>query len=151
MRVWAAIVALVMAAPGMAPLQLKAEFTAVALALALQEKGSVAVHQILFDAGRAIIKPESVPTLASLGEVLQSDPKLTIEIQGHTDNAGTPATNLRVSRERAVAVKVYLVQSLGIAPERLTTIGFGDTKPVASNATEEGRGQNRRIEFVKKK
>jgi len=50
-----------------------------------------------------------------------------------------------------VAVKVYLVQSLGIAPERLTTIGFGDTKPVASNATEEGRGQNRRIEFVKKK
>lgn len=151
MRVWAAIVALVMAAPGMTPLQLKAEFTAVALALALQEKGSVAVHQILFDAGRAIIKPESVPTLAALGEVLQSDPKLTIEIQGHTDNAGIPATNLRVSRERAVAVKVYLVQNLGIAPERLTTIGFGDTKPVASNATEEGRAQNRRIEFVKKK
>ena len=150
MRVWAAIVALMMAVPGLAWTQQKAEFTAVALALALQEKGTVAVHQILFDAGKATIMPESGVTLASIGELLQSDVTLNVEIRGHTDNLGAPSVNLRLSRDRAAAVKIYLVQNLGIAAERLTTSGFGDTKPVASNATENGRAQNRRIEFVKK-
>ncbi len=152
MRVWTANVAFLalMMAPAAMVLQQRAEFTAVALAVALQDKGTVSVHQILFDTGTATIKPESAPTLASIGELLQSDAMLKVEIQGHTDNVGTPAVNLRLSRDRAAAVKTYLVQNLGIAADRLTTSGFGDTKPVATNATQDGRAQNVRIELLKK-
>lgn len=151
MRLWTMLIAtLAWDVPVAAAPQQKPEFTAVALALALQEKGTVALHEVEFDDGKATIKVESARTLASIGELLQSDPMLKVEIQVHTDNAGTPAVNLRLSRNRATVVKTYLVDRLGITPERLTTSGFGDTRPVASNATEEGRARNRRVELVKK-
>jgi OmpA-OmpF porin, OOP family len=126
------------------------EFTAGDLAEALKTKGSIAVHNILFDTGKATIKPESAGALGIIAEVLKGDPALKIEIQGHTDNVGAPAANLKLSQDRAAAVKAYLVQTGGIAATRLTTAGLGDTKPVADNKTEEGRAQNRRVELVKK-
>jgi outer membrane protein OmpA-like peptidoglycan-associated protein len=126
------------------------EFTAMELATALSTKGSVALHNILFDTGKATLKPESAAALAPVGELLKSDVTLKLEIQGHTDNVGAAAANLRLSQERAAAVKAHLVQTVGIAAERLTTAGFGDTKPVADNATEAGKTQNRRVELVKK-
>jgi len=126
------------------------EFTAGDLAEALKTKGSVAVHGILFDTGKAAIKVESASTLAVIGEALKSDPSLTIEIQGHTDNVGAPAGNLKLSQDRAAAVKAYLVQTSGIAAGRLSTAGFGDTKPIAPNTTDDGRAQNRRVELVRK-
>jgi outer membrane protein OmpA-like peptidoglycan-associated protein len=149
MRVWAVCVGLLIATRGIAGQQ-KPEFTAAALAVTLHDQGTVALHQIQFDPGKAVITPESVPSLASIGELLQSDATLNIEIRVHTDNFGTPAANLRLSRDRAAAVKSYLVENLGIAPLRLTTAGLGDTKPIASNATADGRAENRRIELVKK-
>jgi outer membrane protein OmpA-like peptidoglycan-associated protein len=145
-----ATLALAWAVPIAAEPQQKPELTAVALALALQDKGTVALHEVRFDEGKTTIKVESARTLASIGELLQSDPTLKVEIQVHTDNTGTPAVNLRLSRSRAAAVKTYLVEKLGITPERLMTSGFGDTRPVASNAMEEGRARNRRVELVKK-
>lgn len=126
------------------------EFTASDLATALNTKGSVAMHGILFDVSRATIKAESAPALAQIGELLRSDPTLKLEIQGHTDSTGVAAINLKLSQDRAVSVKTYLVQTFGIAADRLTTAGFGATKPVAPNATEAGKAQNRRVELVKR-
>jgi OOP family OmpA-OmpF porin len=126
------------------------EFNAGQLAEELKSKGSVALHNILFDTGKASIKPESSSALSVIAEVLKSDPSLKLEIQGHTDNVGGAAANLKLSQDRAAAVKGYLVQTSGIAADRLTTSGFGDTKPVAPNTSEEGRAQNRRVELVRK-
>ena len=128
----------------------KAEVTASELAAALNEARHVAVYGILFESGKATIRPESARVLASIGELLQSDTTLKLEIQGYTDNVGSAAVNLKVSRDRAQAVKTYLVENLGIAPARLTTSGFGVAKPVGDNKTEPGRALNRRIELVRK-
>jgi outer membrane protein OmpA-like peptidoglycan-associated protein len=133
-----------------AAMKQEVEFTAGELADALKTKGSVALHNILFDTGKATIKPESAAALAPVGELLTSDPSLKLEIQGHTDNAGAAAANLKLSQGRAAAVKAYLVQTFAIGDARLTTAGFGDSKPIADNATEEGRARNRRVELVKK-
>ena len=88
--------------------------------------------------------------LAPLGQVLKEDADLKLEIQGHTDNVGQAAANLKLSQDRAAAVKAYLVQTFGIDTARLTTAGFGNTRKVADNATEDGRARNRRVELVKK-
>lgn len=126
------------------------EFSAGDLAEALKTKGSIAIRNILFDTGKATIKPESAGALAIIADALKGDEALKIEIQGHTDNAGAPAANLKLSQDRAAAVKAYLVSTGGIPAARLTTAGLGDTKPVADNTTDEGRAQNRRVELVKK-
>jgi outer membrane protein OmpA-like peptidoglycan-associated protein len=128
----------------------KVEFTASDLADALSSTGRVAVRSILFDTGKAAIKPESASILATIGEVLKADPALKLEIEGHTDNVGGAAANLKLSQDRAGAVKAHLVKEGGIDAGRLTTSGFGDTKPVADNATDDGRAQNRRVELVRK-
>lgn len=126
------------------------ELTAAGLADALAKTGSVTLNNILFDTGKATLKPESEAPLATVVELLKSDPSLTLEVQGHTDNTGTQDGNLKLSKDRADAVKAYLVQKGGIAGDRLTTAGLGDTQPVADNGTEEGRAQNRRVVLVKK-
>jgi len=133
-----------------AGMEQQVEFTEAELARALNEKGSVALHGILFDTGKATIKPESAAILASVGGLLKADASLRLEIRGHTDNVGAPAANQKLSEERAAAVKAYLVKAFTIAADRLTTAGFGDTKPVADNTSETGRAQNRRVELVKK-
>src|SRR6266540_381103 len=119
-----------------AGMEQKVEFTAMELAKALNEKGSVALHNILFDTGKATLKSESAAALAPIGELMKSDATLKLEIQGHTDNVGQAAANLKLSQDRAAAVKTYLVQQLQVPAARLTTAGFGDTKPVADNTSE---------------
>jgi OmpA-OmpF porin, OOP family len=126
------------------------EFTATELAAALKAKGSVALHNILFDTGKSTLKLESAAALIPVGDLLRADPSLKLEIQGHTDNVGGAAANLKLSQERAAAVRAHLVQTYGIANDRLTTAGYGDTRPIADNATEDGKSQNRRVELVKK-
>jgi outer membrane protein OmpA-like peptidoglycan-associated protein len=133
-----------------AGMEQKVEFTAAELSKILAEKGSVAVHGILFDTGKSTIKPESASALKPIGDLLKSDAALKLEIQGHTDNVGAKAANLKLSQDRAAAVKEYLVKNFGIAADRLTSVGFGDTKPVADNASEQGRAENRRVELVRK-
>jgi OOP family OmpA-OmpF porin len=126
------------------------EFTAMELARILNEQGSVALHGILFDTGQSTIRSESKGDLQSVGDLLKQQPALRLEIQGHTDIVGTADLNRRLSDSRAAAVKQYLVANFAVAADRLTTIGLGDTKPVADNKTEQGRAQNRRVELVKK-
>lgn len=114
----------------------------------LNKDGFITLY-INFDTNKAVIKAESGKTLDDAASVLKAAPALSIIVGGHTDNVGTPETNLKLSDERAKAVMAALIQR-GIAADRLTAKGFGQTQPVADNRTEEGRGKNRRVELVKK-
>jgi outer membrane protein OmpA-like peptidoglycan-associated protein len=104
-------------------------------------------EQIQFERNAARILPASFRILDGVVDVLKGRPGVTmVEIQGHTDATGDPAKNKTLSLERANSVRAYLIRK-GIAPERLTTAGFGAEKPLATNDTPEGRQQNRRVEF----
>ncbi|MHB9099513.1 MAG: OmpA family protein [Syntrophales bacterium] len=115
---------------------------------ALDTDGKIITHGILFDTGKDVIKPESLPTLKSIFAILNDDPGLNFSIEGHTDNQGNKAINQPLSEKRASAVSAWLADK-GIAAERLKIKGLGDTMPIDSNATPEGRANNRRVEFVK--
>jgi outer membrane protein OmpA-like peptidoglycan-associated protein len=103
------------------------------------------LSDVLFDTGLASLKPSSYKALNDLYEVMKLKPTLIIEIGGHTDNVGTPESNIKLSQERANTVRNYLVNK-GIAANRVTAKGYGDTMPVADNSTEDGRSKNRRTE-----
>lgn len=116
---------------------------------ALVAAGRVATQGILFDTGSDRIRPESTPTLKEIGQMLKDHPDLKLRIEGHTDNVGDAASNLALSERRAGAVRTYLVGQGGIEDARLQVKGFGQTKPVSSNDSAEGRQNNRRVELVK--
>ena len=116
---------------------------------ALSASGRVSTHGILFATGSSTIRGESTPTLTEIGQMLQQHADLKLEIDGHTDNVGNAAANQSLSEKRAGAVRQYLVTTYKIDPSRLTSRGFGDTKPVSPNITPEGRQINRRVELVK--
>ncbi|WP_394343376.1 OmpA family protein [Hymenobacter rigui] len=94
------------------------------------------------------MRPESAATVAEVLTLLQQNPQLRLAVQGHTDNAGTAPHNQQLSTARAQSVVAALTEA-GIATNRLQAAGFGQTKPVADNTTEEGRAKNRRVELVK--
>jgi OmpA-OmpF porin, OOP family len=89
---------------------------------------------------------DSFPLLNQVVQVLNDFPKMRVSIEGHTDTVGAEAGNMRLSQRRSDAVRDYLA-SKGVAADRLETVGYGPTKPVASNKTERGRARNRRTEF----
>jgi OmpA-OmpF porin, OOP family len=105
------------------------------------------LKNIYFDAGRAILKPESREELNRLYDLLASHPTLEIEIRGHTDDLGIDDQNLLLSENRAYAVMNYLKYK-GVMGYRLNGKGMGETSPIGPNTTEEGRAMNRRVEFV---
>ncbi len=114
----------------------------------LLEEGRVATQGIFFDVNSDVIRPESGATLEEIGTMLQKHEELRIAIEGHTDSQGADDYNLELSERRAAAVVVFLVAEYNIAEDRLTSAGFGETVPAASNDTKEGRQQNRRVELV---
>lgn len=115
---------------------------------ALNKDGFIALD-ILFDTGKSTIKQESMPIIDQIYDLLNSNPSLNVSIEGHTDNVGTPSSNKTLSDARAKAV-VEAIAAKGIAKIRMSSIGWGQEKPVADNRTEEGRAKNRRVEIVKK-
>jgi outer membrane protein OmpA-like peptidoglycan-associated protein len=100
--------------------------------------------RLLFETGSATIKPESKAQLKNIAEIMKAYPKIKAKIGGYTDNVGDPASNLKLSQDRAAAVVTELVAD-GVDRDRLSAEGYGDLHPVADNTTEEGRKQNRRI------
>jgi OOP family OmpA-OmpF porin len=102
---------------------------------------------VLFDINSAEVKSDAYPMLNDAVLIMKKNPDLTVEIDGHTDNTGTAAYNMTLSEKRAEAIKDHLV-TRGIDPKRITTKGFGFTKPAASNDTKAGRAKNRRVEFT---
>jgi OOP family OmpA-OmpF porin len=105
------------------------------------------VSSVEFETGKAIILDVSIPTLERVLDLMQKYPQTGISIQGHTDNVGDSLFNQRLSLDRVNAVRDWLVNH-GASPKRITTIGYGQSRPISSNATEEGRAKNRRIEFI---
>jgi outer membrane protein OmpA-like peptidoglycan-associated protein len=107
----------------------------------------VPLNNIFFEYAKATLQKESFPELDRIAETLKENINLTIEIQGHTDNVGSNESNLKLSQDRAESVRSYLL-SKKIPTNRVTSVGFGETRPIATNDTEEGKAQNRRVEFV---
>jgi len=124
------------------------DVTAGDMLAALNKDGRIALS-IHFDTGKATIKPESQRIVAEIAALLMANPGLQVSIEGHTDNTGTPQGNKSLSDDRAKAV-VAAVVGQGVEAARMSAVGWGQDKPVADNATEEGRAKNRRVEVVKK-
>ncbi len=108
---------------------------------------SITLQGIFFDFDQATIKPESRQALEAAARMLNENPTINVEIQGHTDSKGSDAYNLSLSDRRAASVVTYLVQILGIDMSRLTSRGYGESMPIATNDTDAGRALNRRVEF----
>ena len=104
------------------------------------------LQPIEFETGRAVIKPGSFPILDEVVTLMRSRDSIKMGVYGHTDSRGIPVANMKLSSDRAASVMAYLV-SHGIAAGRLKSEGFGQTKPIADNASEGGRAKNRRVEF----
>jgi OOP family OmpA-OmpF porin len=103
--------------------------------------------KVLFGINSAKVKSEAYPMLIEAVLIMKKNPDLKVEVDGHADSTGTPEYNMTLSEKRAEAVKKYFVDQ-GVDPDRLTTKGFGITKPAASNDTREGRAKNRRVELT---
>jgi len=112
--------------------------------------GKIALYGILFDTGKADIKPESEKAISSIATYLKENAETNVYIVGHTDNVGSYEMNQKLSKSRGESVKNYLVTKYGISATRLTGDGVGPVCPVTSNDTEGGRALNRRVEIVKK-
>ena len=130
--------------------EMKQEVTADASSLSdeITKTGHVAVYGIHFDTGKATIQPDSEQALTEVAKLLEQSPDLKIRVEGHTDNQGAAAANQALSEKRAQAVVTWLTAH-GTSASRLTAQGFGQTKPVADDGTEDGRAKNRRVELVK--
>ncbi|MCE5251963.1 OmpA family protein [bacterium] len=115
----------------------------------LLREGLIHLTTVQFNPGTAVLNPESYPALNEIGQILIKYNTLTIQIEGHTDNTGDIKTNLKLSRDRAYAVKDYLLENFPmIDQKRLRAVGFGSDKPIAPNSTIEGRNANRRVDFI---
>lgn len=128
--------------------QMKQDVSVNELVDKLNKDGFLTLY-INFDTGKATIKPDSDKTLDAAAAALKAALDLKVEVGGHTDNVGTPQANERLSGERAKAVMAALVKR-GVAANRLTAKGYGQSAPIADNRGEEGRAKNRRVELVKK-
>lgn len=115
----------------------------------LMTEGKIITYAITFDIGKANIKPESMTEINRIANLMKENPDLKFEVQGHTDNTGTVAGNQKLSEQRAQAIVNKLVE-MGIAANRLSAKGMGQSAPLADNSTDEGRAKNRRVEFIKK-
>lgn len=135
--------------------RLKQEIADKQVKVQMLEKGLVItfVSEVLFDSGKAKIKPEANASLDKVAKILKENvPDLDIGIEGHTDNVPIKVSgwksNWELSSARAISVLHYLIDKRGISPERVAAIGYGEYRPVTSNDTKEDRKQNRRVEIV---
>ena len=108
----------------------------------------IVTHGINFDYNKAVLKPESMGTLNMILQVLKDNPEIKFEVGGHTDSDGADDYNLKLSQQRADAVKDQLIK-MGVEASRLSAKGYGETKPISDDTTLEGKANNRRVEFVK--
>jgi outer membrane protein OmpA-like peptidoglycan-associated protein len=113
------------------------------------ERGCWALsNALLFDFDSAELKPEIFPVLDYTKEAFDAYPNMKVQVDGHTDSSGPEAYNQKLSERRAEAVMKYLVDSVGINPNRLTAVGYGESRPAYANDTEERKAKNRRVEFT---
>ncbi len=106
------------------------------------------LHGIYFDTASAVLLPESDAALARVADMLAEHADWSITVEGHTDSIGVDASNQILSEQRASAVRTALIERFNVTPDRLTTKGFGETRPIETNETLEGRARNRRVELT---
>ncbi|MDO5321952.1 MAG: OmpA family protein [Bacteroidia bacterium] len=116
---------------------------------AMQASGKFVTNNILFETGKATLKPESMADIQAVADYMKKNPSVRFEVQGHCDNQGSDSVNDPLSQKRAEAIVAELVK-LGVDEWNLRPVGKGSHEPVADNSTEEGRAKNRRVEFIKK-
>jgi len=116
---------------------------------AIAETGKFVTNNILFETGKATLKPESMAEIQKVADYMKKNPSARFEVQGHTDNQGSDAINDPLSQQRAEAV-VKALEGLGCDPFNMRAVGKGSHEPVADNKTDAGRAKNRRVEFIKK-
>lgn len=119
-----------------------------AIGASLQRDGKIALYGVTFDTNKAVLREESTAQLTEMANALKAAPSLKVYIVGHTDNQGDATVNTQLSQKRADAVAAALSGTHGIAASRLSARGVADLAPVSTNATEEGRAKNRRVELV---
>ena len=112
------------------------------------QDGKIIATGIRFDTGKATLKPESMGIINEISKLMNNHPEIKFSVEGHTDSDGDDSSNLTLSKERAKTVKNTMVKH-GISADRLNTKGFGESKPMDTNDTPEGKANNRRVEFVK--
>jgi len=115
----------------------------------LLASGKLVTHGIHFETGSDIVQPDSAPILRQVAAWMTANPAAKLKVTGHTDNVGSSASNLDLSKRRAASVARVLSGELGVAADRFETDGKGDTQAMSSNAKPEGRAMNRRVEFAK--
>ena len=113
----------------------------------IEQGQTLTINNVFFETGQTELLPASYPELERLAKLMAENPKMQIRLEGHTDNVGVPQSNMVLSNSRVEAVKNFLV-SKGVNESRIQSKGFGQTKPIAPNNTEEGRAKNRRVEFI---
>jgi outer membrane protein OmpA-like peptidoglycan-associated protein len=114
----------------------------------ISKSGQCSIYGILFETGKAAIQPASQACLNEITKLLKKNAAWKMTIEGHTDNVGVKETNMKLSQQRAEAVRSWLAAH-GIDAGRLAAKGFGDSKPVADNSSDDGRAKNRRVALVK--
>jgi outer membrane protein OmpA-like peptidoglycan-associated protein len=123
------------------------DITAGAMLDTLNKNGRIALY-INFDTGKSTIRPDSMPIIEQIVQMMKASGDLELSVEGHTDSVGDATSNQTLSESRAKAVVAAIVAQ-GIAAKRLRAAGYGEDKPIADNASEEGRAKNRRVELVK--
>lgn len=126
----------------------KVTVDAKAIGAGLQRDGKIALYGVNFDTNKAVLRADSAPQLQSMADALKAQPAMKVLIVGHTDNQGDIEANLALSQKRAQAVVEALAGKYGIPAARLSARGVSSFAPVSSNASEEGRARNRRVEMV---
>ena len=139
----------VVIAKGAVELYDRNEQSMTAVEKAIAETGKFVTNNILFETGKATLKPESMEEIEKVADYMKKNPNARFEVQGHTDNQGSDKVNDPLSQQRAEAV-VKALEEKGVDPFNLRAVGKGAHEPVADNKTEEGRAKNRRVEFIKK-
>ena len=123
------------------------EFGCTITRIIMEKDQTIVLDNIYFRVGSAELEPTSYQTLNSLRQIFIDNPGIVVQIEGHTDSTGSDQLNLRLSKERAETVADYIVNVLGVSRHQVSSVGYGPTRPVATNQTSLGRAQNRRIEF----
>lgn len=108
----------------------------------------MSLNAISFRSGKITIEPASFPVLVKVSEAIKLFPIASLIVEGHTDSAGSDSANLLLSQDRADAVRQYLISNLGVSAEKVSSVGYGESKPIANNETDTGRARNRRIDIV---
>ena len=139
----------VVIAKGAVELYDRNEQSMTAVEKAIAETGKFVTNNILFETGKATLKPESMEEIEKVADYMKKNPNARFEVQGHTDNQGSDKINDPLSQQRAEAV-VKALEEKGVDPFNLRAVGKGAHEPVADNKTEEGRAKNRRVEFIKR-